>query len=273
MICQPKKVINLLKTKNMAQNIANSKEVQQLMSLDFTQHEALVYLALRQSISCKAGVIISKTGLHRNVVYTALEHLLSRKVVSVQASRGGKVFAAIAPNILIEEYDYKKELAQELTEKFKQQNFVDDQEISVHNGNEEYLKLLSSLINSLPRGSTKYVLGTGGADFMRYTMLPIWDRYHELAKKQKINIKMLAYNPQRSALDKVTQAEGLYSIKYLPENTENPAGIHIYPEIDTVLNIIYSNEFQTVAAIKIKNKSLTQSYLNLFNNLWSEAKE
>lgn len=257
----------------MANNKTISREIQKLISLDFNQNEASVYTELRQYGPCKAGVIISKTGLHRNVVYTALEHLMSRKVVSVQISRGGKVFTAIAPNILIEEYDYKKELAQELTEDFKKNNFISDQEISVHEGNDEYLKLLTSLINSLPSEATKYVLGTGGADFMHYTMLSIWDRYHEVARRQKINIKMLAYGTQRDALEKKTKAEGMYSIKYLPENTENPAGIHIYPEIDTVLNIIYSNEFQTVAAIKIKNRSLTQSYLNLFNNLWKEGKE
>jgi sugar-specific transcriptional regulator TrmB len=257
----------------MANNKDKTKEILRLMDLDFNQNEALVYTALREANPCKAGVIISKTGLHRNVVYTALEHLMQRKVVSVQTSRGGKVFTAIAPNILIEEYDYKKELAQELTEDFKKKNFISDQEISVHEGNDEYLKLLTSLINSLPRGASKYVLGTGGSDFMQYTMKPIWGRYHEVAKKQKINIKMLAYGTQRDALQETTNKEGIYEIKYLPQETENPAGIHIYPEIDTVLNIIYSNESQTVAAIKIKNKSLTQSYLNLFNNLWKDGKE
>ncbi len=262
----------LQKKKKMANNKDKTKEVLRLMDLDFNQNEALVYTALREASPCKAGVIISKTGLHRNVVYTALEHLMQRKVVSVQTSRGGKVFTAIAPNILIEEYDYKKELAQELTEDFKKKNFISDQEISVHEGNDEYLKLLTSLINSLPRGASKYVLGTGGQDFMTYTMKPIWDRYHEVAKKQKINIKMLAYGTQREALEDMTNKEGIYEIKYLPQESENPAGIHVYPEIDTVLNIIYSNEFQTVAAIKIKNKSLTQSYLNLFNNLWKEGK-
>ncbi len=250
-----------------------SKEIQKLLDLDFTPNEASVYSILIQSGSTKAGVIISKTGLHRNLVYTALDHLIARKIVSVQDSKSGRVYTAISPNILIEEYDHKKELAEELTKSFKQKSFIGDQEISVHEGNEDYLKLLTSVINSLPQGSTKLVLGTGGADFMRHTMLSIWDKYHEVAKKQQIKIKMLAYGEQRGALEKVTAAEGIYNIKYLPADTENPAGIHIYPEINTVLNIIYSTEFQPVTAIKIKNKSLTQGYLNLFNNLWKEGEK
>lgn len=257
----------------MANNNNKIDEVKKLIELDFNQNEALVYITLREIGPCKAGSIINKTGLHRNVVYTALEHLIQRKIVSEQISRGGKIFTTITPDILIEEYDYKKELAKELAKDFKQKKTMVSQEISVHEGNDEYLKLLISLVNSLPKGSTKYVLGTGGSDFMHYTMKPIWDRYHIAAKKQKINIRMLAYGNQRSALQEITEREGMYKIKYLPQETENPAGIHIYPEINTVLNIIYSNQFQTVAAIKIKNHSLTQSYMNLFNNLWKNGEE
>ena len=43
----------------------------------------------------------------------------------------------------------------------------------------------------MPANSIKYVLGTGGKEFMKQTMIPIWDEYHQVALKQKIKIKMI----------------------------------------------------------------------------------
>lgn len=53
---------------------------------------------------------------------------------------------------------------------------------------------------------------------------------------------------------------------------ENPSGIHIYPEVNTVLTIIYSDKNRPVTAIKMVNPSLVKGYLNLFGNLWKMGK-
>ena len=83
---------------------------------------------------------------------------------------------------------------------------------------------------------------------------------------------MIGYESQKESIDPYVLKEGMYEVKYLPSDLENPAGVHIYPEADTVLNIIYSDTSHEVTAIKIKNKAFVQSHLNLFNNLWQRAK-
>jgi hypothetical protein len=82
---------------------------------------------------------------------------------------------------------------------------------------------------------------------------------------------MIAYEQQKQFIEDDIKKHGdMYRIKYLKEKNENPAGIQIYPKLNTVLNIVYSDKNNSVVAIKIKNKKLTQSYLNLFHQLWGE---
>jgi uncharacterized UBP type Zn finger protein len=206
------------------------------------------------------------------LVYTSLEHLVSRKLVSAFENKGKKHFSITSPEILIEEFDTKKRVAEEVVSSIKKKLGSDLQEITVHQGNEEYLNLLTSLTKQLPKDATQYVLGTGDEKFMEETMIPIWKKYHLAVKEARINIKMIAYRKQKESIQTEINNEGMYQVKYLLSGNENPAGIHIYPEAGVVLNIIYSDKNKPVMAIKIKDKDLVLGYMNLFNNLWGAAK-
>lgn len=244
-----------------------------LEELGFSNAEATVYVSLLEQGSGSAGPLISSTGLHRNVVYTALEHLKARKMVSEGLVRGVKHFSIASPETLSQEFKKKSVTASDVVQEITQRLPNQAQEITIHQGNDEYLALLTGLLSSLPKGSDKYVLGTGGEGFMRFTMQPIWKAYHEVASDQEVRIHMLAYDSQRSAIEPEIAGNPLYEVQYLPDEIENPAGIHIYPAIDTVLNIIYSDEAIPVTAIKIRNKALTKGYLHLFENLWRSSEK
>lgn len=252
----------------MAQNIDTIK----LQNLGFNENDARIYLCLADLKTSTADQIISKTGLHRSIVYTALEHLSLRKLIEVTEVNKKRTFSVVSPTQLVTEFQEKAEIAEELSKTISSKLSTDSQEITIYRGNEEYLLLLTSMIKSLPTNGTKYVLGTGGEAFMEETMLPIWEKYHRVARKQKIKIKMIGYESQKEAIDPYILKEGMYETKYLSSDLANPAGVHIYPEADTVLNIIYSDKVQEVTVIKIKSKAFVQSNLNLFNSLWQKAK-
>lgn len=243
-----------------------------LERLGFTAYEAEIYLLCAKHGAVTTGPLINESGLHRNVVYTALEHLVSRKLVTERQIRGKKTFAISDPHRLAQEFSDKAQVARDAAEDISKLSVGLAQEISVHEGNEEYLSLLTGLIKQLPKGGTKYVLGTGGESFMKSTMRTIWRKYHKVAKEQGIHIKMLAYESQRDALSKDIENESMYEVRYLPDNIENPAGVHIYPEANTVLNIIYSDDQVPVTAIRIRDQRLVDGQLNLFRNLWKIAK-
>jgi predicted transcriptional regulator len=239
-----------------------------LLELGFSANDVAIYQALLKHGPCMAGPLITETGFHRNIVYTSLAHLVARKLVAEQQVRGRAQFSVTDPRQLADEYAEKATLAASLVSDIRADLARPSQEITLHQGNQEYLALLTSLIKQLPIGGEKYVLGTGGEAFMRVTMMPIWKKYHAVAHAQKLRIHMIGYEPQREAIDPAIAPTGLYEMRYLSSALENPSGIHIYPAIDTVLNIIYSTDHEPVTAIKIRNASLTKGYLNLFQNLW-----
>ncbi|MEI6553186.1 MAG: helix-turn-helix domain-containing protein [bacterium] len=246
-----------------------NKSINNLMKLGFSENDAAVYLALAELKSATSNPLITNTGLHRSLVYTSLEHLVARKLVSEFETKGKKTFSIVSPDILIEEFEEKQRIAEDISKNIKQKMTTETQEITIHKGNDEYLALLTSLIKQLPKGGTKYIIGSGGEDFMEETMRPIWKKYHNAVDDASITIKMIGYKNQKESFQRETEREGSYNIKYLESDTENPAGVHIYPEAGVVLNIIYSNKEQPVTAIKIKDHNLVKGYLNLFNTLWN----
>lgn len=243
-----------------------------LLSLGLSEHESTIYLEIARLGIVTSGPLIKNTGLHRNVVYTAIEHLVAQKYVTESQIRGKMQFSITDPVMIRDAFQEKLETAKEVALRIAQISQRQPQEISVHEGNEEYLRLLTNLIRQLPKGGVKYVLGTGGAEFMNLTMKPIWKHYHKVAQEQGITIRMIAYVSQRQALAVATEEEGIYEVRYLPDNIENPSGVHIYPEADTILNIVYSSAKHPVTAIRIRNEDLAHGQLTLFKNLWEIAK-
>lgn len=88
----------------------------QLQKLGFTPNESLTYLALFEIGTAKAGQIIRETGLHRNLVYVALQELVERKLVSVSKLRGIAVYTALSANRLLTDVQEKERLAKEVIE-------------------------------------------------------------------------------------------------------------------------------------------------------------
>ena len=244
-----------------------------LLALGLTEHESLVYLNLAMFGATTAGPIIKKTGLHRNVVYTSLEHLIDRKFVIESQILGKKQFVTADPVVIEQEFAKKLETAKRIADQISALGVHPIQEITVYQGNEAYLSLLIDLIQQIPRGGNSYILGTGGEEFMELTMRKIWDRYHKAIREQGIRIKMISYESHRAMLKKdLANQEDLYDIRYLPDEIENPSGVRIYPEAGVIINMIFSSPTQPVTAIRIKNADLVQGQLNLFENLWRMGK-
>lgn len=252
----------------------NNDVKQGLLSLGLKKEECDVYLVLAEVGATSSGLLIAKTGFHRNVVYTALEHLVDRKFVIEAQVRGKKQFVVADPGVIAEEFGRKADVAREIADEVSSIAKRKAQEVTVHEGNEEFLALLLGILRSESNEpKIVYVLGTGGEPFMENTMRPIWKKYHKVARELGVTIKMISYESQRSALkDDVGRDADLYDVRYLPNESENPAGTQIYPWASTTLNIIYSTNERPVTAIRIKNDDLVEGQLNLFKHLWKTAK-
>ena len=70
----------------------------------FTDKEAKIYLAVLEAGEAPIGSIATRTRIKRSTVYTIVEDLIQRGLLSSQTSKGIKRIAGIAPQVLIERF-------------------------------------------------------------------------------------------------------------------------------------------------------------------------
>ena len=82
-----------------------------LKQLDFSQNQVKVYLALFDLGESRAGALIKETDLHRHIVYTVLDELIERKLVTKVIKNKVQYYQAIDPTPLLLELQQKQEVA------------------------------------------------------------------------------------------------------------------------------------------------------------------
>lgn len=70
----------------------------------FTKKEATIYLAVLEAGESTIGRIAAKTRIKRSTVYTIIEGLIHRSLLSEQSRKGIKRISALPPQVLIERF-------------------------------------------------------------------------------------------------------------------------------------------------------------------------
>jgi len=79
--------------------------LEQVLTLNgFSKKEATIYLAVLSSGEATAGAIANKTKLKRSTVYTVVEELVKKSILSVSNRKGIKRISALPPQALIERF-------------------------------------------------------------------------------------------------------------------------------------------------------------------------
>lgn len=233
----------------------------QLKQLGFSKNETKVYLALFDIGKCKAGQIIENTGLHRNLVYTALDELVNKGLVAKVIKNGIATFFANSPELLLSMVEEQKNIAQEIVDTLKKKNEV-VRDIVVYEG-EEGIKRSRNRALQYDAGETLYVLGSQASstpEMERY-----WRQFHLKREKQGINFKMMyesGVNP--SDLEWRNNLK-LSEAKYLPEQIDFPvwfAFIKDYLEIG-----IPGDDPLTFG---LRSKEAVAAFKQFFNYFWNQ---
>src|SRR3989344_6809423 len=111
-------------------------EIDILEELGLSEAEAKVYLALIETGSTLAGLIIKKTGLHRGTTYQILQRLKEKGLVSSVIKGKKQYFEPASPDRLIDTLKEREEKLQSiipsLNEKLKASK--EKQEVTVYYG-------------------------------------------------------------------------------------------------------------------------------------------
>lgn len=236
-----------------------------LLKLGFTPNEASVYLALLDLGETPTGAIIKKTGLHRNIVYEALDELVRRRLAGVAIQKGKKHYRALDPRALIEDARETLDTATATVQSIRRKVKTVAPIVTVYEGSDGWQTAYRRVVKTLRRGDCVYTLGAG-ADKWVEAMGGYFIGYEKFCREYDITIRMIAYEWQRGEIE-AHQSQLIREVRYLTEKHAVPANTEIFP--DRVFLQIYSDP---VVLIEIVNKEVAQGYLQHFLSLWRVAK-
>ncbi|MFA6424169.1 MAG: helix-turn-helix domain-containing protein [Candidatus Magasanikbacteria bacterium] len=241
--------------------------IKDLQSIGFTKNLSEVYLSLAQlGGQAKAGEIIKKTGLHRNIVYICLDKLIEKQLLTKTEERGVTIYKTLDPARLMNEIREKEQLTTNIIEEIEAlKKHPDTQEIIVHEGLEGFRNFNLYTLKKIEEGGTLQVLGSIGDKWFEYMGEEKYKEYIKIQNKKKIKWEMITYFDSKRDKQFINDYPELCEVKLLPQTYDNPASIYIFG--DTISINIFTEPF---SVIEIKNRAVADVYRNYFSLLWNQ---
>ena len=230
--------------------------VEDLKKAGLTGNESKVYFELLKKGELSANELAKKIGMDRTLVYTVLNNLVEKGMVSYIIKENKKLFSAANPENLLSKLKEKEAFIQDLIPKLKSiKKFVEPkQEIKVYEGKEG----LRVFVNLAIKEKFMYSFGATGQGFYAFYDMPLLVKK---AIKKKMDVRMIANKKLKGISAFSFKA---FKIKYLDIQTKVTTSIFgDYVSIHIVKD--------KPLVIIIKNKDIAESYKNYFNVLWAAA--
>ncbi len=239
------------------------------------KNESKVYIALLDIGLTSAKAIIEKTGLHRQLIYDALDLLIDKGLVSFILQAKRKYFRASDPKEFFEYFEKQREEIQKQEEHFKQilpkleamkKATEESQETTIYKGN----KGIRALMDDILEGEEE-LLSIGASDItaegFQYQLRFNLPRFHKIREEKKIPMKLLLSEELRTRaieLGKLKHSQ----IRILPKQFTANSSTNIYG--DKVSILMWGKE---PFGILIKSKDIAKAQKKHFNLLWAIGKQ
>src|SRR3989339_327683 len=237
-----------------------------LEGLGLNKNEATVYLALQGLGKTKAGEVIKQTGLHRNLVYQALEALADRRLLTKSTTGSVALFSPTDPIHLLDGIHEAELTAQRVVEMLRDKKKVVDQEITVYEGADGMRSFNIKNAESLRPGESIYVMGSGGPKFEAAMGERALKKYFAAIGKRG-GAKVLMYQPQQYSDDTYQRARehSSFEFRVLPYDMTPSAAV-----VFTDRSVAFHFYEDPITVIEIKNPHLVEAYKNYFELLWNQ---
>lgn len=243
---------------------------QKLEQLNIPEREAEVYVALVQLGLTTVGPIVTKTKLHRMLVYQALERLKDLKMASVLMKNGRQHWQATNPSIILDRIKKQETLAKEVVSEVEllRQASQDDLHVHILYGRRGLLDNLETAIQSAGRTDKIIRIVGGVSDNVFYELLGDWYKeYRRLQEELGVKKQLIApENDSDNFKQRYAQEPG-NEFRSLNVGLTTPTFTRITQEMVSIE--VYGKE---PVIIQIQNRTIAQSYLESFKLLWEQGR-
>jgi sugar-specific transcriptional regulator TrmB len=232
-----------------------------LQEFGFTQAEAKIYLVLLKLGSVKVGQVIEKSGLQSSTTHNTLHSLIEKGFVTYVLKGKMKIYQAVEPKLILEEYKEKERKFQEVLPKLESiHKFSEEkQNAEIYEGIKGVITMLNELIEDA-KPSDAYYFFAIDVSGLNKEIQNFFERYDIKRKEKKLIVKGLA----RKELKPLFEKRKYLNVRYV--DFPIPSNISICN--DKMALITWGEKSN---GILIKSKQIIESEKRFFEELWEKA--
>jgi HTH-type transcriptional regulator, sugar sensing transcriptional regulator len=249
-------------------------EFETLKDIGLSDGEIKVYFALLELESSSVGPIIEKSKVPDSKIYSLLEKLKEKGLVSFVVKNNVKHFQASDPKNLLqiisdkeeEIAKQKKSLKDEILPGIEKRRKLteDKQEAIVYESFEGVKAAYNLLLSSLRKGE-EYQVFMLGSVLEQKNVSTFFHNFHQKRIDKGIRVRLLSERTHKTRFNLWGKLKGI-QIKYA--KTKLPVGTFIFK--DHVMTVIWEDK---PTAIVIKSKKNYEHYKEFFEDMWNIAKQ
>ena len=242
--------------------------IHSLRRLELTEHEARIYLALTELGPSNAGPVIERVALHRQFVYSSLNALEERGLVTYVVRNGRRVFQAEHPRRLIEIQRRRELLAESLIPDLLALATPSEDRLSVQTfrGVKEFRNNLITTLEEAARSSDKIlrIMGGGSASQFYDTIGDFYETYHRTGQRLGVRKRLLAPTQLADRFREIFAREEGSKLRITM--LTSATFLRISEELVTME--VYGSD---PMIIQIWNRAIAQAHREHFELLWKKA--
>jgi len=240
----------------------------ELQVLGLTRNEAEVYEALVKSGQTKAGSLIARLDVHRNIVYEALDSLIRKGFVTKVSKRGVWWFQITEPDSILTTLKRREQIAHGVIDEIRSMRQQIDQQITVYEGVDSLRAYWLSSLERFPEGTVDYCVGLPlGNRWEKLMGDAAMEKYVELRKRKKFYWKTVLFELEKGQVEHFKNVPGLTEYRLWPKKVQPIGNFNVMH--DTVM-------LQTMTdnprIIEIRDKDMVTVFRNYFEAIWEDAK-
>jgi len=241
---------------------------EELQVLGLTRNESEVYEALVKSGLTKAGHLIARLDVHRNIVYEALESLIRKGFVTKISKRDVWWFQITEPDSILTMLKRREQIAEGVIKEIKQARQQIEQQITVYEGIDSYRAYWISSLERFPEGTVDYCLGVPrNAKWESLMGASALKQYREVRRRKKIIWKTILFKVEDVHKEHLEGFPDTTEYRYWPKDFDPIGNFNVIHDT-VILQAMTDNP----RIIEIRDKDMVTVFKNYFDAVWSEAK-
>jgi sugar-specific transcriptional regulator TrmB len=249
----------------------NELMIDLLMSIGLTRQEAKCYLSLYILGEAQGGEISNKSGIATSNLYSVIENLIQKGMVSYRLQNNKKVFVASSPDVLNEfiylkqkELDEKKKKVQTAILELKQNKVEKPQiETKYYRGLSGIKGMWYELSNTLPNIKKSEIVkihSSKGGTYER--LLGFYDLFHEERLKYNIGYHLIMDTDNKKHVEKRKRQNS--KVKSVP--LKNDAKWGVVGKYFFIYYLITKEPY----GILIKDEKIAHTFSLMFDKIWNQ---